>query len=199
MLALALVLLGTDVYQAVRPDGSLVFTDSPATGGYELISSDRPVPVPSHVSVRRFPSLDLWDAQILRAAERYDVSSALLKAVMLAESAMNPRALSDKGAMGLMQLMPGTAAAMGLTDPWDPAQNIDGGARYIREQLDRFGDIRSAVAAYHAGPGNVARYGGIPPFASTRAYVARVYDLYHYFLDQRPLSRGEALVPEGAP
>lgn len=199
MVALALVLLGTDVYQAVRPDGSLVFTDSPTTGGYELISSDRPVPLPRQVSVRSFPRLDQWDQQILLASARTGVPAALLKAVMLAESAMNPRALSDKGAMGLMQLMPGTADALGLDDPWDPDQNIDGGARYIREQLDQFGDIRRAVAAYHAGPRNVVRYGGIPPFASTQAYVARVFDLYHYFLDQRPLTAEEAPVPEDAP
>lgn len=199
MVALALVLLGTDVYQAVRPDGSLVFTDSPTTDGYELISSDRPVPLPRQVSVRSFPRLDQWDQQILLASARTGVPAALLKAVMLAESAMNPRALSDKGAMGLMQLMPGTADALGLDDPWDPDQNIDGGARYIREQLDQFGDIRRAVAAYHAGPRNVVRYGGIPPFASTQAYVARVFDLYHYFLDQRPLTAEEAPVPEDAP
>lgn len=199
MLALVVLLLGTDIYQAMRPDGSLVFTDSPPTTGYVLISSDRPVPLPGQVSLRKFPSLDLWDAQILSAAARTGVPAELLKAVMLAESAMNPRALSDKGAMGLMQLMPGTADALGVDDPWDPEQNINGGARYIAEQMDRFGDIRSAVAAYHAGPGNVVRYGGIPPFASTQAYVARVYDLYYYFLDRRPLSSEGAPAPESAP
>lgn len=199
MLALVIALLGTDIYQAVRPDGSLVFTDSPPTSGYVLISSDRPVPLPRQVSLRNFPSLDLWDPEIAAAAMRTGVPPELLKAVMLAESAMNPRALSDKGAMGLMQLMPGTAEALGVDDPWDPAQNIDGGARYIAEQMDRFGDIRSAVAAYHAGPRNVVRYGGIPPFASTQAYVARVYDLYHYFKDRRPLSIDGVTAPESAP
>lgn len=193
----AALLLCTDIYRADRPDGSVVFTDSPPHAGYVLIRSDGPIPLPRQVSVRSFPDLDRWDDEIRLASARYEVSSALLKAVMLAESAMNPRALSDKGAMGLMQLMPGTARALGVEDPWDPAQNVDGGARYIREQLDRFGDVRRALAAYHAGPGNVARYGGVPPFASTRAYVTRVSELYHYFLNERPLA--PALAPEAAP
>jgi len=187
------LLLATDVYRADRPDGSVVFTDSPPDAGYVLIASDREVPLPRQVSVRSFPDLDRWDPELWAAGQRYDLPVALLKAVMLAESGMNPRALSDKGAMGLMQLMPGTASALGVDDPWDPAENLDGGARYIREQLDRFGDLRRVIAAYHAGPANVTRYGGVPPFPATQAYVSRVTDLYHYFSNERPV------VPPGAP
>ncbi len=192
-----LLLMATDIYRADRPDGSVVFTDSPTHNGFVLIASDGPIPLPSQVSVRSFPDLDRWDEALVETGKRVGVEPALLKAVVLAESAMNPRALSDKGAMGLMQLMPGTATALGVEDPWDPAQNLDGGARYIREQLDRFGDLRRAIAAYHAGPGNVTRYGGVPPFATTRAYVSRVTDLYHYFSTVRPLDPASA--PEVSP
>ncbi len=191
------LLLATEIYRADRPDGSVVFTDSPTQNGFVLIASDGPIPLPTQVSVRSFPDLDRYDADLWSTGEKTGVPPSLLKAVMLAESAMNPRALSDKGAMGLMQLMPGTARALGVDDPWDPAQNLDGGARYLREQLDRFGDTRRAIAAYHAGPGNVTRYGGVPPFASTRAYVSRVSDLYHYFSNVRPISPPDA--PEVAP
>ncbi|WP_299821305.1 lytic transglycosylase domain-containing protein [uncultured Jannaschia sp.] len=91
-----------------------------------------------------------------------------------AESSFNPRALSPKGAQGLGQLMPDTARLLGVRDPWDPEQNLDGAARYFAAQLDRFGDVHLALAAYNAGPHRVAQYGGVPPYRETRAYVARV-------------------------
>jgi soluble lytic murein transglycosylase-like protein len=183
--------LAGDIWQMELDDGTLVFTDSPPHSGYVQFSVDGPPPKRMHVNARSFPLLDTWDYLILAAASRYYLEPELIKSVVLAESGMNPRALSSAGAMGLMQLMPGTARDLGVTDPWDPEQNIDGGSRYIREQLDNFGDLRRAIAAYHAGPGNVQRYGGIPPFEATRIYVARVLDLYDLFRTERPITTAE--------
>ena len=91
-----------------------------------------------------------------------------------AESGFNPRARSSKGAQGLGQLMPKTARLLGVRDAWDPAQNLDGAVRYFSTQLERFGDVRLALAAYNAGPHRVVEYGGVPPFRETRAYVAKI-------------------------
>lgn len=107
------------------------------------------------------------------ATTRYDLPAGLLQAVAQRESGMRTDAVSPAGARGLMQLMPATAAGLGV-DPMDAAQAVDGAARYLREQLDTFGSLDLALAAYNAGPGNVRRHGGIPPFPETRAYVAGV-------------------------
>jgi soluble lytic murein transglycosylase-like protein len=109
-----------------------------------------------------------------QTAARHSLSPALLEAVVWQESRWHPQALSPKGAMGLTQLMPATARAMGV-DPRDPVANLDGGARYLRQMLDRFsGNLENSLAAYNAGPGRVERAGGIPAIAETRAYVSAI-------------------------
>ena len=125
-----------------------------------------------------------YDEHIRVAAGKYGLAPPLLKAVMAAESNFNPAAVSVKGATGLMQLMPATARDMYVDDLFDPAQNIEGGARYLRVLQDRFGgDLEKVLAAYNAGPEKVLRHGGaIPPIPETQAYVRKVLGLYEAYL-----------------
>jgi len=107
-------------------------------------------------------------------ARTYGVNEDIFLRLVGAESGWNPRAKSGAGAMGLVQLMPGTAQGLGVSDPYDPVQSLTGGARYLSQQLKRFGSYDKALAAYNAGPGNVERYGGIPPFKETQNYVKKI-------------------------
>jgi soluble lytic murein transglycosylase-like protein len=118
-----------------------------------------------------------WAGAIDAAATKAGIDPRLLAAITRAESGFNPNALSSAGAAGLTQLMPGTAAGLGV-DPSDPAANLDGGARYIAGQLDSFGRLDLAVAAYNAGPGAVRQAGGVPDYPETQAYVRRVLGYY---------------------
>ena len=120
------------------------------------------------------PAPARWQPQLASLAARYDLSPSLIEALVWQESRWNPAATSPKGAHGLAQLMPGTARQLGV-DPRDPAANLEGGARYLRQQIDRFGgDIEKALAAYNAGPGRVEKAGGVPNIPETRAYVAAI-------------------------
>lgn len=140
----------------------------------------KPKPPSPHVSVSMddFTAVrpeQAYDALIAEAALAYDLSPALIKAVMRTESAFNPMVVSPVGAQGLMQLMPALAREMGVDDPFDPRQNVMGGARYLRQLLDAHrGNITLTLASYNAGPGNVARYKGVPPFKETRNYVKKI-------------------------
>ena len=125
---------------------------------------------------------DRFNRIINRAADRYKVDSALIKAVIMMESAYNPKAVSKQGAKGLMQLMPRTARALGVKNVFNPAHNINGGVKYLRQLLDTFDDnIKLALAAYNAGSSKVKRHGGIPPIKATRQYVRKVFAYYHHY------------------
>lgn len=121
-------------------------------------------------------------AEIRTAADSNRVDESLIRAIIHAESAYQPDALSPKGAQGLMQLMPNTARELAVSDPFDPASNIDGGSRYLAQLLDEFaGDFELAAAAYNAGSSAVRRFGGIPPYDETQEYVRRVKILYRRY------------------
>ena len=148
----------------------------PRATGREVAGEDR---APGDVETASFRIADdgrkVLDALIEEAAAAHGLSVHLVRAVVEAESAFDPRAVSPVGAQGLMQLMPATATRMGVSDPLDPRQNVFGGVKYLSELLDRFdGDVALALAGYNAGPGKVARYRGIPPYAETRGYVTRI-------------------------
>jgi len=177
------------VYKITRANGVTEYTNvRPAGGGYKMlftyISTCYACNIHSSVNwTATTLNLNAYRAEVAAAAAEFGVDPALLRAVIHAESAFNPRALSDKGAQGLMQLIPGTASDMGVQDAFDASQNIRGGAQYLAGLLKEFkGDEKLATAAYNAGPQNVLKYNGVPPFDETRVYVDRVATLrtrYH--------------------
>ncbi len=132
-----------------------------------------------HKKERRFHPI------ILQEARRHKVDPALVKAIIMAESGYNPNAISKKGAIGLMQLMPSTAEALGVEDAFNPEQNISGGVRYFKKLVKRFdGDVKLALAAYNAGSKKVRDYQGIPPYKSTQYYIEKVFKYYALYKDQ---------------
>ncbi len=138
---------------------------------------------PPHSPAPTPPAEQVGTATLSRLIEQtaatYGLDPNLVQTIIKKESAYNPVAVSPKGAMGLMQLMPGTAALLGVQDPFNPAQNIDGGVRYLKQCLERFNNnLALALAAYNAGPENVAKYQGIPPFRETQEYVAGILEDY---------------------
>lgn len=161
------------------------------------------LPYPSSIALSDSKSLDGFttgDAQvdgfIVDSGKRNGVDPVLLYAIMHQESTFKPRATSPKGARGLMQLMPPTARRYGVTNIYDPRQNIEGGARYMRFLLNYFGDVRLALAGYNAGEGAVEKYGRqIPPYQETQEYVRRIYYRYSLMRDPQALQGARRLTP----
>lgn len=194
--AIPLVLLfatpsGAEIFKYVDRDGVVHYTNAPTYGQSTPVS----LPPLTQANFRKFfpsvqyrPSYPLtplanqqeYEAHIRLTCKYYGLDCNLVKAVIRAESGFNPQAVSPKGAMGLMQLMPGTSRDMGVANPFDPMQNIEGGVKYLRLMLDRFSNnTHLALAAYNAGPEAVQKHGGIPPYDETQIYVKRVIDIYN--------------------
>jgi soluble lytic murein transglycosylase-like protein len=174
-----------DIYRYVDADGVIHLTNVPANPRvkYDLILREKRV-----LFNVKPAEINRYDHLIAKASQKYNVDSALVKAVIKAESNFNHQAVSPKGARGLMQLMPATAASLQVTDSFHPGNNIDGGVRYLRYLLNLFrGDLPLALAAYNAGEAAVARHQyTIPPFRETQTYVRRVLHYFGQFRDEEP-------------
>jgi soluble lytic murein transglycosylase len=160
--------------------GVMHFSDIRHHDGYQPFREQVRPQYARRVSPR--PTVRAWDGVIRWAGRSHGLSPALVKAVVHAESFFDPFAISPKGAQGLMQLMPRTADDLGVDDPFNPWQNIEGGTRYLSYLIQRFrGDLRLGLAAYNAGEDAVRRHSGVPPYRETRDYVARVLNLYRRY------------------
>ena len=166
-----------DIYRYVDEDDIVHFTDAPTDKRFKVFMRDLKKDKELRTKLKYASSVNPaeFEQLIKSCSTKYGVDSCLVKAVIHAESGYNPNAVSSKGASGLMQLMPGTAKSLKVADRFNPKDNVEGGVKYLRFLLDTFrGDVSLAVAAYNAGLGKVAKYGGIPPYNETRTYVARV-------------------------
>ena len=169
------------MYKLAAPDGTLHFTNAPTDPRYRKMAGSSGTAA-GWLRLPRAPSASgaaPYVKEIEDASQRYGVPVRLVSAVIRAESGFNPRAVSRKGAQGLMQLMPTTASMLGVRNSFDPRQNIDGGVRHLRGLIDRFPhSLPLAIAAYNAGERAVVQYGGIPPYPETQDYVTKVMHFY---------------------
>ncbi len=189
------------IYKYVEADGTIVYTNVAPKGAQarqarRIEGEFRPAPAvtaPARVTTASKKALTAYDDYIEDAALRYRVPAALVRAVMHAESAFDPNAVSVVGASGLMQLMPKTASEMYVKDIFDPKENIEGGVRYLRVLANEFdGDMVKMVAGYNAGPEAVRKYGGqVPPYPETQTYVRKVLALYFQYKAQAAVAKSE--------
>ena len=177
LLLLAGIAVHADIYRYIDENGVMHFTNTPtsSTQKFKLFLREKPKVNPRY-------STKKYDDIIANASQQYDVSFPLLKAIIKAESDFDPRAVSKKGAKGLMQIMPENFKPLGIKDPFDPSQNIHAGARYFKQMYDRFkGKLSLSLAAYNAGPTAVERYKTVPPYEETEEYVRRVLKFYYNY------------------
>jgi soluble lytic murein transglycosylase-like protein len=176
LVALLALPAAADIYMYIDSNGVMHFTNVPTSTDYQVYIKERPKRRGGGIDANRF------DRYIDEAATLNDVAFPLLKAVIRAESAFDPKAVSKKGALGLMQIMPENLEAFRVHDPFDPWQNIMGGARYLKVLIQRFnGQVPLALAAYNAGPHMVDAHRGIPPFPETEEYVKRVMKFFYLY------------------
>ncbi len=200
LVAFGLLLVASAEAQTFKlegPDGTVHFTNAPTDPRYRRMGFVVPPPPPALLpsgpgSIPARPiaatvNANRFDDFIRDAANRYSVPERLIRAVIRVESGFNPRAISRKGARGLMQLMPDTASLLGVRDSFDPSENIAGGVRHLRGLIDRLGDLPLVLAAYNAGERAVASHRGIPPYPETHDYVTRVLELFNDAVDALPL------------
>ncbi len=165
-----------DIYKYVDENGVLHFTNTPENGNYKKIISEKK---PSQNSKKKASKTSDYHQLVHSKSSEYNIEPSLVKAVIKTESNWDSLAVSQKGAMGLMQLMPSTANDMNVRNPFNPEENIEGGVRYLKYLLDKFnGDLSLALAAYNAGPKTVEKFGGVPPIPETQQYVKRVLAIY---------------------
>lgn len=170
-----------ETYYFLDEDGVAHFSNEPMDSRFRRHREENPF-----VQVDR----KMLERIIVSTARQHSVETALVKAVVKVESSFDPNAVSVSGAMGLMQLMPGTASFLGVTNPFDPAENVSGGVRLLRSHLDQYGgNITLALAAYHAGPGRVKTHGGVPPIPQTHRYIWKVLKAYKTYQKNYPPTR----------
>ncbi|RLB88034.1 MAG: lytic transglycosylase [Deltaproteobacteria bacterium] len=165
-----------DIYRYIDSEGIVHYTNTPTSSGFKLYIREK------KVEPNIGPVSKAYDAIIKKAQIKYGIAFSLIKAVIHAESGFNPRAVSKKGAKGLMQIMPDNYKALSVSDPFDPFQNIMGGTRYLKQLLNRYdAKLPLALAAYNAGPTAVDLYRRIPPYTETQNYVQKVMTLYNRY------------------
>jgi len=167
--------VAADIYRYIDENGVMHFTNAPTSSKFKLFMRER------QIFISKLDS-NQFDPIIADASKKYGLEAPLIKAVIKAESDFDPNAISNKGARGLMQIMPMNFRLLNVENPFDPHQSIDAGARYLRDMMDRYnGKLNLSLAAYNAGPGAVDRHGGVPPYQETEEYIERVMRYYQRY------------------